>query len=318
MRWFDDLPLSRKLVAVSTAIAVPIALAGAAVAFAVARIGAGSDADLARITTTLQRIGSIESQFVQTRVSVRDALLSRTPEERAIHAGHVDTLLTSVASQSAALTRDVAGDGALRALDAEYGRMLTGFVDIGGRVMGLDAQGDKVGAVALMHAECIPRATALRAHLGRMRALLADRSKAVEAASAAAITRAALVGGLVVALLLAVGLLGATAVARRLQRSIAQLAAQAVALAEGDVRERPLPATRDEIGTLARDLARVAAAERGWPRQPRRSPRARWSARSPSAPPRTPSAARCRGWRGACSASSPSSRSSPFPRGRDA
>ena len=262
MRWLDDLPLSRKLVAVATAIGLPIALAGAAIAFAVARIGAASDADLARITTTLQRLGSIESQFVQTRVSVRDALLSRSPEERAIHAQHVDTLLRSVAALSAELKADVKGDAALGALEAEYARMLAGFVDVGGRVMGLETKGDHAGAVALMHAECIPRATALRSHLGRMRALLATRSQAVEAASAASITRAAVLGGLVVAGVFLGGLAVAVTVARRLRRSLAQLRAQAVALAEGDVGERPLPTSRDEIGTLARDLARVAAAER--------------------------------------------------------
>jgi methyl-accepting chemotaxis protein len=217
---------------------------------------------MARITATLQRIGSIESQFVQTRVSVRDALLSRTPEERALHAYHVDTLLKSVASLSTALETDVAGDPSLSALEREYAAMLGGFVDVGVRVMTADGAGDKPGAVALMHAECIPRATALRSHLGRMRAILATRSGEIERAAGADLRRAAIVCALVMAGVFGLALFGASLVAARLRRSLAVLADQAVALADGDLRDRALPQSRDEIGRLARDLARVAAAER--------------------------------------------------------
>nr|MCU0619502.1 hypothetical protein [Gemmatimonadaceae bacterium] len=78
MRWFDNLPLARKLLVLVALVGLPLALAGTLTARAIARIGAAGDVEQGRLTATIQRIGSIESQFVQTRVSVRDALLSRT------------------------------------------------------------------------------------------------------------------------------------------------------------------------------------------------------------------------------------------------
>ena len=262
MSRFDDLPLARKLLLIVVLVGLPLAVAGAGLAVTVARIGAAGDAELARVSAILQRISSIESQFVQTRVSVRDVLLSRSPAERQVHLSHVDTLLASVTAQSTALRTAVADDASLRQLGAEYDRQLAGFVAIGTEVLGRAGRGDHAGAVDYMHAHCIPAATALRSHLGRMRAYLADRAATVEANASAAILRAALAGGGAMLVLFLVALVVAGLVAARIRQGLQALTEQAVALAQGDLRPHRLPTTRDEIGDLARSFERVTCAER--------------------------------------------------------
>jgi methyl-accepting chemotaxis protein len=96
-----------------------------------------------------------------------------------------------------------------------------------------------------------------------MRGLLARQARVAERASGEALERAALFGGLAMIATLLGGVGVAALVAGRLRGALAVLGRQAVSLAEGDLRAAELPATRDEIGALARDLARVAEAERG-------------------------------------------------------
>lgn len=137
------LPIQRKLLLI---VAGTIAVFTVALSAAVRQTRAiGRDAEhmYGRMTEPLHLLGDLEAQFVQTRVSIRDALLSRTPAERQQHVEIVKRLIGDVRLKSTAFEAFAKDDPQLRNLYHDYTVKLEAFIDVGGRVLAADAAGER-------------------------------------------------------------------------------------------------------------------------------------------------------------------------------
>jgi methyl-accepting chemotaxis protein len=215
-----------------------------------------------KMTAPLHLLGDLEAQFVQTRVSIRDALLARTPEEKQEHVQIVQGLIADVGTRSAAFQALANEDAELKVMHAEYARKLDAFVDVGKRVLGADAAGDRDQALAIMYAECIPDAAELRTQLQKIRSVVLARAHALESRLQQAVERTQqLVAAFALFAVAVASWLGRT-LSRRITRDVHAVHAALDEVAAGNFDVEVSVQSRDELGRMAEALGRVVAQER--------------------------------------------------------
>jgi methyl-accepting chemotaxis protein len=218
------------------------------------------------MTAPVQVLGRIESDFLQARVSVRDVLLARNEADVALHTMIVDSLLKRVADHTTEFGRYAARDTAVQALHRKYETMMGAFVAVGGRVLEAEKRGAHAEAVQIMHEECIPAASALRAQLNSMQVVLIRRAQQTLEHDTVALVRNRIALLLLVAFAVTIVV---TVIGMRFAKGTGQrldaLAAAADRLASGDVGEAAgvvTPADTDEIGAVHAAIGRVRSAQR--------------------------------------------------------
>ncbi len=215
-----------------------------------------------QMTAPLHQLGDLEAQFVQVRVSIRDALLSRTPAEEQEHLAQVQLLIADVGSRSRMFEELAQGDEELARLDAEYNAKLTAFVDVGTRVLGAQAEGDRAKALDIMFKECIPDAAVLRAHLLKIRTVVLRRAEGLETRVNDAVVKAQRLIVLLATLAIVFALWFGRAMAVRITRDVNAVRRALDDVAAGRLDGTVAVSSRDELGHMADSLGRVIAQER--------------------------------------------------------
>lgn len=257
-----DSRLERKLQLIVFATIIVFSIALATAVLRVRALGTDAGQMYGRMTAPLHLLGDLEAQFVQTRVSIRDALLSRTPAEKAAHVATVQQLIDDVSGKSAAFEALARDDAELRTLHADYARKLDEFVDVGKRVLAADAAGDTTRALEIMFTECIPDAAALRLQLQQIRSVVLVRAQALERQMHTAVQQTQqLVAAFALAAILFASWLGHV-VSRRITTDVNTVRAALDDVAAGNLDVQVAVASKDELGQMAAALGRVVAQER--------------------------------------------------------
>lgn len=232
---------------------------------AVARVrtlGSNAEQMYGRMTAPLHLLGDLEAEFVQTRVSIRDALLSRTPAEKEEHLARVQQLITDVGTHSAAFAALAKEDPELTRMYGDYSIKLAAFVDVGKRVLAADAEGNRERALTIMFNECIPDAAALRVQLQRVRTVVLRRAEALQGEMAASVLRTQqLVGLLALAAIVFAFWLGRR-ISRRITSDVKAVRDALDAVASGKLDVQVTVSSNDEFGGMADAVHRVVAQER--------------------------------------------------------
>jgi len=225
-------------------------------------IGRSANQMYGQMTAPLHLLGDLEAQFVQTRVSIRDALMGRTPAEKSENVARVHTLIADVEARSHEFQELAASDAVLSAMYAQYAVRLDAFIDVGKRVLAADASGNREQALDIMYAECIPDAAALRQELQKIRAFVLARAQSLESQIQENVRDTERVVGAfaLVAMLVAIGM-GRT-IARRITGDVKAVHSALEQVAVGNLDVTVSVASRDELGSMADALSRVIAQER--------------------------------------------------------
>ena len=230
--------------------------------FRVRAMGDSAGQMYGRMTAPLHLLGDIEAQFVQVRVSIRDALLSRSKEEQAAHLQTVQGLIADVGNKSKQFGELAKADGELRELYRGYEVRLEAFVDVGRRVLDAEARGDRATALNIMFTECIPDAAALREHLQKVRGLVLDRAKSLEGQMQDAVQTTQQLVALLALLGLGFAAWLGRAMSRRITNDVKAVRSALDEVASGNLDVQVAVSSQDELGQMAESLGRVVAQER--------------------------------------------------------
>jgi methyl-accepting chemotaxis protein len=256
------MPIQRKLFLLVAGTMTVFTVALTAAVWRTREIGRDAGQMYGRMTAPMHLLGDLEAQFVQTRVSIRDALLSRTPAEKQQHVELVKQLISDVRLKSTAFEAFAKDDPKLRNLYHDYTVKLEEFIDVGGRVLAADASGDRERALEIMHSECIPDAAALRVHLQHVRGILLANAHTLEDDLGSAVADTQRLVVLLACLAFVVALSLGRRISRRITNDVKTLRSALDRVAAGDLEVTVKVASRDELGQMADALTQVIAQER--------------------------------------------------------
>lgn len=256
------LPIQRKLFLIVAGTIAVFSVALTAAVWRTREIGRDAGQMYGRMTEPLHLLGDLEAQFVQTRISIRDALLSRTPAERQQHVEIVKRLIGDVRLKCTAFEAFAKDDPKLRNLYHDYTVKLEEFIDVGGRVLAADASGDRERALEIMHSECIPDAAALRVHLQHVRGILLANAHTLEDDLGSAVADTQRLVVLLACLAFVVALSLGHRISRRITNDVKTLRSALDRVAAGDLEVTVKVVSGDELGQMADALTQVIAQER--------------------------------------------------------